>query len=47
MMPENSGYFIAAYVVVAVVLGVYVLSLASRARSVRSRARRTPTPPGT
>ncbi len=43
-MPENGGYFIAAYLVVAVVLGVYVTSLVTRARAVRARRRGAPPP---
>lgn len=38
-MPENSGYFIAAYALVAVVIGGYVTSLVTRARAVRARRR--------
>lgn len=34
MTPDTTGYMIAAYVVVAVVIGAYVASLLSRARRV-------------
>ena len=35
MIPENSGYMIAAYVVVAVVVLAYAASLAWRVRKLR------------
>ncbi len=36
-MPQNSGYMIASYVAVAVILGGYVLSLIARARAIARR----------
>ena len=36
-MPDNGGYFVAAYVVAGVVYGAYVWSLVSRRRAVRGR----------
>ena len=37
-MPDNAGYFQAAYVVAAVLYGGYVLSLALRARRLSRQA---------
>lgn len=41
MTPDTRGYMIAAYVVVALVLGGYVLSLLTRARRVERALRRS------
>lgn len=40
MTPENSIYYIVAYVAAAAVYGGYILSLLIRARRVRERHRR-------
>ena len=36
-MPENTGFFVAAYVACAVVLGGYAVSLWRRSQAVRER----------
>jgi hypothetical protein len=36
-MPQNAGYYHAAYIIVAVVYGAYALSLWLRLRAVRRR----------
>ena len=39
-MPDNGGYFVAAYVVAGVVYGGYLWSLVSRGRRIRARMAR-------
>jgi hypothetical protein len=36
-MPENRAYFIAAYVIIAVIFGAYALSLWVRARNLKRK----------
>jgi hypothetical protein len=38
MMPENSGYMVAAYIATAVILGGYIVSLITRARAMSARS---------
>jgi len=40
MTPDNSDYFVAAYVAAAVVYGGYIVSLVVRARRARGRQQR-------
>ena len=44
MTPDNGGFATAAYVLVAVVYGAYVLSLAARERRLRERLARLDAP---
>ena len=37
MPPSNAGYFVAAYIAVAVVYSLYGISIVLRTRAVRSR----------
>jgi hypothetical protein len=41
MTPDNAGYYYAAYVVAAVIYGLYAVSIALRLRKVRDRRRAT------
>ena len=45
MTPDNGGFAIAAYILVAIVYGGYVLSLALRERRLRERLARLDAPP--
>jgi hypothetical protein len=38
MMPDNAGYYAAAYVAAAVIYSLYGLSLVVRTRALRARA---------
>jgi hypothetical protein len=37
MTPDNAGYYYAAYIVAAVIYGLYVVSIVVRLRKVRDR----------
>lgn len=45
-MPENAGYYHAAYIAVVIIYGGYVLSLVIRSRRARERERRRGGNPG-
>jgi hypothetical protein len=45
MTPDNGGFATAAYILVAIVYGGYVLSLTMRERRLRQRLARLETPP--
>ena len=45
MTPDNGGFAMAAYSLVAIVYGAYVLSLKLRERRVRERLERLDSPP--
>lgn len=47
MTPDNAGFATAAYILVAIVYGGYVLSLKVRERRVRDRLARLDAPPRT
>ena len=40
-MPENAGYFHAAYIAATVIYGGYIISLLVRTKRARDRERRT------
>jgi hypothetical protein len=47
MTPDNGGFATAAYILVAIVYGGYVLSIAVRERRLRERLARLDAPPRT